>query len=192
MDILLQRVWRRSLEVNNGDIVQWTDEGWKFVADKSHAEEEPYKSDINGVMTPAWEACKMANNDYSFLTGNRPTVGKYYQIKNDGESDRGTIYWAFFEPNDSKCNLAWCWNGDVSRVNSKSGRMYNSHGDGTFNINPKDGTKGFYIGEKSLHDIISGISPEYKPLAGTKWTIGETKIEDIVIAIATALGAELK
>lgn len=181
-----------SLEVNNGDIVQWTDEGWKFAADKSHAEEEPYKSDINGVMTPAYEACKMANNDYSFLTGGRPVNGKYYQIKPDGGRDKGTIYWAFFEPNNSKCNLAWCWNGDISKVNSISGRMYNSHGDGTFNINPKDGTKGFYIGERSLHDILSGISPEYKPLDGKKWTIGDTRIEEIVVAIAEALGAEIK
>lgn len=144
-----------SLNVNKGDIVQWTNEGWKFVADQTHEKEEPYYSDIKDGMTPAYEACKMANNDHSFLTGNRPTVGKYYQIKPDGGRDNGIIYWAFFDINTTKCDLAWCWNGDMSRVNSTSGRMYNSHGNGTFNINPVGGSKGLYIGEKTLDDIIS-------------------------------------
>lgn len=35
---------------------------------------------------------------------------------------------------------------------------YYSHGEGTFNINPVNGTDGFYIGETNLQDIISTIS----------------------------------
>jgi hypothetical protein len=36
--------------------------------------------------------------------------------------------------------------------------MYESHGDGTFNINPENGIKDFYIGEESLNDILSNLS----------------------------------
>ena len=47
-------------------------------------------------------------------------------------------------------DYAYAWNGDGA-VSS----MYKSHGPGTFNINPLDGIKGFYIGESTLYDIMT-------------------------------------
>jgi hypothetical protein len=49
-------------------------------------------------------------------------------------------------------NYAFVYSG----VNQKStSDRYTSHGTGTFNVNPERGLSGFYIGEKSLHDIVS-------------------------------------
>jgi hypothetical protein len=46
---------------------------------------------------------------------------------------------------------SYVWNG-VARPNKKI--HYYSHGVGTFNINPKNGLSGVYIGDKSLNNII--------------------------------------
>ena len=48
--------------------------------------------------------------------------------------------------------FAYSWNGDT-KINTP----YYSHGKGTYNINPVGGTDGFYIGEKKLSEVISGI-----------------------------------
>ena len=45
---------------------------------------------------------------------------------------------------------AFVWNGDGS-VN------YQSKGDGTFSINPKNGRRGFYIGDESLYVIVKSL-----------------------------------
>lgn len=39
---------------------------------------------------------------------------------------------------------------------------YFSHGEGTFNVNPKDGIGGFYIGDTSLSDILQEYSEDFK------------------------------
>lgn len=172
-----------SITINDGDIVQWTEDGWKFVADKTHAHDPEYWADISATnVIFAYEACKMSNNDYSFMTGNRPVVGKYYQIKPDGGAEKATLYWAFFKENTTKCDLAWCWNGDISRVNSRSGRMYNAHGNGTFNINPVGGLSGVYIGEQDLYHTV-------KPLAGVKWS-KDKDTREMVMEIAKKLGVD--
>lgn len=44
---------------------------------------------------------------------------------------------------------AFCWQGN------NSGSIYSSHGEGTFNINPKNGLSGLYIGEDTLADILA-------------------------------------
>ena len=47
--------------------------------------------------------------------------------------------------------LAYSWNGDGTRA-----EPYSSHGKGTFNINPKGGLSGFYIGEQKLSEVMAG------------------------------------
>ena len=46
---------------------------------------------------------------------------------------------------------AFAWNGDKTRTTP-----YESHGPGTFNINPLGGLDGFYIGDNNLSSIILG------------------------------------
>ena len=45
---------------------------------------------------------------------------------------------------------AFAWSGDET-----SPSPYNSHGKGTFNINPVGGTEGFYLGEQTLAQVIA-------------------------------------
>jgi hypothetical protein len=70
--------------------------------------------------------------------------------------------------------------------------MYESHGDGTFNINPEKGLSGFYIGGKNLHTILSEYSQtpsNIKPLAGKTYTAG-SPLSSMIIDIIQALGGE--
>lgn len=46
-------------------------------------------------------------------------------------------------------DFGYVWNGD----NSLS--TYADHGRGTFNVNPKNGLSGFYIGDENLKEIVS-------------------------------------
>lgn len=43
---------------------------------------------------------------------------------------------------------SYAWSGVIGESE------YQTHGEGTFNINPRNGIKGFYIGENSLEEII--------------------------------------
>lgn len=70
--------------------------------------------------------------------------------------------------------------------------MYESNGEGTFNINPQDGLSGFYIGEKNLHQILleyagSGGDVNPTPLAGKEYT-SSTPLSSMIIDIIVALG----
>lgn len=48
--------------------------------------------------------------------------------------------------------FSFVWNGDTASYGI--GEYYDSHGEGTFNINPKDGLSGFYIGNEKLGDVL--------------------------------------
>ena len=50
---------------------------------------------------------------------------------------------------------AFAWNGDDTRTDP-----YESNGKGTFNINPKGGLDGFYIGERTLTQVINAVIAE--------------------------------
>ena len=62
---------------------------------------------------------------------------------------------------------AFAWNGDDRREYPLF--PYVSHGAGTFNINPKDGLNGFFIGERKFSEILAdksdcaSLAPEYSP-----------------------------
>ena len=65
---------------------------------------------------------------------------------------------------------AMAWSG------SSASTQYNSHGNGTFNVNPEGGLAGFWIGETNLHDHIVAV-------AGGGGTDGET-VTNIVRGLA--------
>ena len=50
-------------------------------------------------------------------------------------------------------DFGYVWNGD-NQISD-----YSDHGNGTFNINPKNGISGFYIGDDSLKEIINKEAP---------------------------------
>lgn len=56
---------------------------------------------------------------------------------------------AYAKHND---DYSFVWNGDSTKA---LGEFYETHGQGTFNINPVNGLSGFYIGDQTLSGILS-------------------------------------
>lgn len=61
-------------------------------------------------------------------------------------------------------DFSFAWNGDDQSYSVLGEDYYTSHGKGTFNINPLSGVRGFYIGDKSLQDIVNDIDPLNVPI----------------------------
>ena len=55
----------------------------------------------------------------------------------------------------AKHNTTFVWNGGATH--NTQGTRYESHGEQTFNINPKGGLSGFYIGDENLATITNDI-----------------------------------
>ena len=95
----------------------------------------------------------VASGNYSHAEGSSTTAA--------GNGSHAEGYKAHTKTGDS---YAFAWNGDESRSVS-----YDSKGRGTFNINPKGGLDGFYIGEQTLAGILTNkadrtsLAPEYSP-----------------------------
>ena len=65
-------------------------------------------------------------------------------------------------------DFSFTWNGDDQSYSILGEDYYTSHGRGTFNINPLNGAHGFYIGEKSLQEIVDAIDPLNVPVQMVK------------------------
>ena len=86
-------------------------------------------------------------------------------------------------------NYAYAWNGDENK-------QYFSHGAGTFNINPKDGLNGLFIGEQTLAAVILGsvtnsISAENPTFSNAVLAVGlniDTNSVAVLNDIATTFG----
>ncbi len=116
-------------------------EGKETYVGGSHAHAEGYRSSAPGAYSHACGLNSTSYGSYSYANGHLAiSYGDHshalgYNVQT-GEAANGHA-------------LAFAWNGDNS---STSG--YVSHGDGTFNINPRNGIQGFFVGEKNLQDII--------------------------------------
>ena len=64
---------------------------------------------------------------------------------------------AFGNNTTSKDIYSFTWNG---KPDQDATNPYQSHDIGSFNVNPKDGPKGIYIGEQTLPEVISSCIPE--------------------------------
>ena len=94
------------------------------------------------------------------------TVGQHslangYEVTASGEHAHSEGYYAiasgnyshaegFYAHTKAQDRHAFAWNGDEARI-----APYESHGAGTFNINPYGGMDGFYIGEQTLSSILT-------------------------------------
>ena len=65
-------------------------------------------------------------------------------------SGGGSYAGGFYSETRKSDSYSFAWNGDETRT-----RLYESHGPGTFNINPLGGLDGFWIGEQTLEDILT-------------------------------------
>ena len=114
-------------------------EGWGTSASGKHSHSEGRQTGALGVGSHAEGYNTFAEGECSHAEG-RGTVASGDYSHAEG---RGTITRA----GDS---YAFAWSGVES-----GNEIYNSHGPGTFNVNPVGGLDGFYIGEKTLSEAIS-------------------------------------
>ena len=115
-------------------------DGVRASGDHSHAE---------GSATTAF-------GDYSHAEGSVTTAAGYYSHAEGvdttaaGDCSHAEGVYAYTKEQDS---FAFAWNGDLERLEMYD--PYESHGEGTFNINPVGGLNGFYIGEQTLAAILA-------------------------------------
>lgn len=117
----------------------------------SHA--EGADTDASGVGSHAEGNFTIASGNYSHAEGDHTLAS--------GTSSHAEGYYAHAYGKYSHAegvatqainDYAFVWNGDDAVSVG-----YSSHGKGTFNINPVGGISGFYIGEKTLTQIINAV-----------------------------------
>ena len=95
----------------------------------------------------------VASGAYSHAEGVDATASGIYSHAEgflttaSGDCSHAEGYYAHTKKQDSS---AFAWNGDETRTTP-----YESHGSGTFNINPVGGMDGFWIGEQTLASILT-------------------------------------
>jgi hypothetical protein len=138
----------------------------------THSHVEGYQTYAFGNYSHAEGYSTIAADDYSHVEGRLTRAG--HNAHAEGFSNDALGKYSHAEGYDTSaladyshsagCNSiissdhvgAYVWNGQGKP--GKPATSYSSNGIGTFNINPTNGTKGFYIGAKSLNDILSNLS----------------------------------
>ena len=118
----------------------------------SHAEGVSTKA--SGKYSHAEGFSTTASGDYSHAEGYGTTAsGNGSHAEGYGTTALGNFSHAegYKSQTLTEDTLAYSWNGDGTRA-----EPYSSHGKGTFNINPKGGLSGFYIGEQKLSEVMAG------------------------------------
>ena len=95
-----------------------------------------------GNFSHAEGSATTAAGDYSHAEGVETTAA--------GDYSHAEGFYAYTKEQDS---FAFAWNGDLERREMYD--PYESHGEGTFNINPVGGLNGFWIGEQTLGGILA-------------------------------------
>ena len=113
----------------------------------------------SGAFSHAEGTETIASGNYSHAEGGNTTASGYLS--------HAAGYMAQTREVDA---YSFAWNGDRARID-----QYSSHGPGTFNINPLDGIKGFYIGEENLASIMANKADEF-----TEWVASEGAPSDLI------------
>ena len=103
-------------------------------------------SHAEGFLTTASGNNSHAEGYYATASGNNSHAEGFLTTAS-GDCSHAEGYYAHTKKQDSS---AFAWNGDETRTTP-----YESHGSGTFNINPVGGMDGFWIGEQTLASILT-------------------------------------
>ena len=121
------------------------------VGDYSHAEGS--HTTASGIGSHAEGSYTIASGEGSHAEGNGTTAsGEGSHAEGASATASGNFSHAegVMSQTLSGHNFAYVWNGDAERE-----APYDSHGAGTFNINPAGGLNGFWIGEQTLFSILT-------------------------------------
>lgn len=90
----------------------------------------------------------------------------------------------------SSDQYSFVWNGNSS---SPIGERYQSHGQGTFSINPESGASGVYIGEQALPEVISNYVPtDLSAFTNSQGYVVSNDIQTTLGSISKALIAQIE
>lgn len=106
--------------------------GVNSLANGSGVEASGNDSHAEGSSTTASGDYSHAEGTHTIASGNGSHASGVFSKASDGHE------------------FAFSWSGDLSRWENH----YQSHGPGTFNVNPLGGAAGFWVGEETLSDII--------------------------------------
>ena len=109
----------------------------------------------SGNYSHAEGSATTAAGDYSHAEGSVTiAVGDYSHAEGAGTTAAGDYSHVdgVLAMTKYQDNYAFAWSGDYEREEYDP---YESHGVGTFNINPVGGLNGFYIGEQTLYTILT-------------------------------------
>ena len=129
--------------------------GSKCSATKNYSHAEGYHCSAYGNYSSAKGMLNSAHGEYSQVSGRGSTTHGDYSVScgyialSEGAYSFALGYRARTGDDNTGHRYALTWSGDESNNN-----YYSSHGNGTFNLNPKGGVLGFYIGDRNLQQII--------------------------------------
>ena len=126
-------------------------EGYGTTASGEYSHAEGYGTTASAFYSHAEGYGTTASGVYSHAEGSGTTASAFYSHAEGGSTTAsGVCSHADGYVARAKDDYAYSWNG-----NYKTDIQYDSHGKGTFNVNPVGGLDGFYIGEKTLSEEIS-------------------------------------
>lgn len=135
-------------------------EGANTIAYASGAHAEGYGTSAYGQRSHAEGQYTVTSNYFAHAEGNW-----CYALGHSSHAEgRASIAEAGYSHADgvnarTQHTYSYAWSGvyTAGQVTNSAVSFYNSHGNGTYNINPIGGISGFYIGEQNLGTIISNI-----------------------------------
>jgi hypothetical protein len=113
-------------------------EGYSTFANGDYSHAEGYDTTAAGSYSHAEGYSTFTSGDYSHAEGDNTYAYGDYSHAEGVNANANEIY-------------AFSWNGDESTT-------YNSHGEGTFNLNPLGGLSGLWIGGSNLATILGGYA----------------------------------
>ena len=120
----------------------------------------------SGYFSHAEGANTIASGDFSHAEGTGTTASGYFSHAEGISANANDDY-------------SFAWNGDLSIT-------YNSHGRGTFNLNPLGGLSGLWIGESSLATILG----EYAKKSGETNTVDFSSAQHVYVPTQTAVSGK--
>lgn len=103
-----------------------------------------HSSHAEGSNTGAYGDCSHAEGMNTVAAGHIAHA-EGYNTWADGRCSHTDGVYAYTDEGD---DYAYVWNGDENKG-------YSAHGAGTFNIKPKDGLNGLFIGEQTLYELLT-------------------------------------
>ena len=128
-------------------------EGFYTTASGGYSHAEGSSTTASGGYSHAEGSSTTASGDGSHAEGSSTTAsGNSSHVEGvcTTASGNGSHASGVFSKASDGHDYAFSWSGDGSRLDNP----YQSHGPGTFNVNPLGGLAGFWVGEETLSDII--------------------------------------